>query len=445
MNVGTPCQDGSINKKIESNPSIKRSGSINQKDESQALRMKQRYELTDLPPDARLLLVFINKKSGARRGDSLRQCLNLLLNPVQVIELSSTQGPEMGLFLFRKVPHFRILICGGDGTVGWVLNAIDKQNFVSPPPVAILSAGTGNDLARVLSWGGGLGSVERQGGLCTVLQHIEHAAVTILDRWKVAVLNQQGKQLQSPKFMNNYLGIGCDAKVALDIHNLREENPEKFYNQFMNKVLYAREGAKSIMDRTFADFPWQVRVEVDGVEIEVPEDAEGVLVANIGSYMGGVDLWQNEDDTYENFDPQSMHDKILEVVSISGTWHLGTLQSVDCKVQTQDGKAQPLTHCPLCWTVGLSRAQRLAQGQSIKIQLFAVLPVQIDGEPWSQQPCTLAISHHSQAFMLRRTAEERLGHAAAIITNVLESAETNHVINTSQKRALLQEMALRLT
>lgn len=26
-------------------------------------------------------------------------------------------------------------------------------------------------------------------------------------------------------------GIGCDAKVALDIHNLREENPEKFYNQ----------------------------------------------------------------------------------------------------------------------------------------------------------------------------------------------------------------------
>ena len=39
----------------------------------------------------------------------------------------------------------------------------------------------------------------------------------------------------------------------------------------MNKVLYAREGAKCIMDRTFADFPWQTRVEVDGVEIEVPE------------------------------------------------------------------------------------------------------------------------------------------------------------------------------
>lgn len=32
-------------------------------------------------------------------------------------------------------------------------------------------------------------------------------------------------------------GIGCDAKVALEIHNLREENPEKFYNQVMNNYL----------------------------------------------------------------------------------------------------------------------------------------------------------------------------------------------------------------
>lgn len=42
--------------------------------------------------------------------------------------------------------------------------------------------------------------------------------------------------------------------------------------------------------------------------------------------MGGVDLWQNDDENIDNFDPQSMHDKVLEVVSISGTWHLGKLQ-----------------------------------------------------------------------------------------------------------------------
>ncbi|GAU24641.1 hypothetical protein TSUD_208660 [Trifolium subterraneum] len=415
-------QDSEVDSKMDRKPSLSRNTSSINQEESQVLGVKQNYELTGLPPDARPLLVFINKKSGAQRGDSLRLRLNILLNPVQVFELSSSQGPEMGLYLFRKVSHFRVLVCGGDGTVGWVLNAIEKQNFDSPPPVAILPAGTGNDLARVLSWGGGLGPVERQGGLTTILHHIEHAAVTILDRWKVTISNPQGKQQLLPqKFMNNYLGIGCDAKVALDIHNMREENPEKFYNQFMNKVLYAREGAKSIMDRTFEDFPWQIRVVVDGVEVEVPEDAEGVLVANIGSYMGGVDLWQNEDESYDNFDPQSMHDKILEVVSISGTWHLGKLQ------------------------VGLSRARRLAQGQSIKIQLFAKFPVQIDGEPWFQEPCTISIAHHGQAFMLKRAAEEPLGHAAAMITDVLENAETNNVINASQKRALLHEMALRLS
>ncbi|VFQ76474.1 unnamed protein product [Cuscuta campestris] len=413
-------RDGDI-KNPEPKAKLKKSPSVNKKDDTQPIGMRLKYEVTDLPSDVRPLLIFINKKSGAQRGDSLRRRLSVLLNPVQVFELSSTQGPEAGLFLFRKVLHFRILVCGGDGTVGWVLNAIDKQNFVSPPPMAILPAGTGNDLARVLSWGGGLGSVERQGGLCTLMRDIEQAAVTVLDRWKVSILDQQGKQFQPPKFMNNYLGVGCDAKVALEIHNLREENPEKFYNQFMNKVLYAREGARSIMDRTFADFPWQVRVEVDGVEIEVPEDAEGVLVANISSYMGGVDLWQNEDESYDNFYPQSMHDKILEVVSISGTWHLGKLQ------------------------VGLSKARRLAQGQTIKIQLFAAFPVQIDGEPWYQPPCTLTITHHGQAFMLKRATEEPLGHAAAIIADVLENAESSQVINASQKRALLQQMALKLS
>lgn len=147
--------------------------------------------LQDLPEEYSFLFHFFYMQFGS---------------PLQIFELSSSEGPEVGLYLFRRVPHFRILVCGGDGTVGWVLNTIDKQNFVSPPPVAILPAGTGNDLARVLNWGGGLGSVERQGGLCTMLHHIEHAAVTILDRWKISIVSQQGKQLQSPKYMNNYLG-----------------------------------------------------------------------------------------------------------------------------------------------------------------------------------------------------------------------------------------------
>lgn len=384
---------------------------------------ERKYELVDLPQDSRPLLVFINAKSGGRNGPSLRRRLNMLLNPIQIFELSASQGPEVGLQLFHNVKHFRILVCGGDGTVAWVLDAIEKQNYESPPPVAILPLGTGNDLSRVMSWGGGLSSVERQGGICALLNDVDHAAVTVLDRWNVAIKKNgtEGECTKQVKFMTNYLGIGCDAKVAYDFHTTREEKPDKFCSQFVNKLMYAREGAKDMMDRSCSDLPWHVSLEVDGKNIEIPEDAEGVIVLNIPSYMGGVDLWQNDNDHDDDFSLQSIHDKILEVVCISGTWHLGKLQ------------------------VGLSRAHRLAQGKVIRLFLHSSFPVQVDGEPWIQPPGCLEISHRGQMFMLRRTSEEPTGHAAAIMSEVLVNAECNGVIDAAQKRLLLHEIALRLS
>ena len=59
------------------------------------------------------------------------------------------------------------------------------------------------------------------------------------------------------------------------------------------------------------------------------QDCEGLIVLNIGSYMGGVDLWQNDYEHDDDFSLQSMQDKMLEVVSVRGAWHLGKLQVCD--------------------------------------------------------------------------------------------------------------------
>lgn len=46
--------------------------------------------------------------------------------------------------------------------------------------------------------------------------------------------------------------------------------------------------------------------------------------------------------------------------------------------------------------VGLSQARRLAQGGIVRIHVSSPFPVQIDGEPFIQQPGCLEITHHGQ-------------------------------------------------
>lgn len=74
------------------------------------------------------LLVFVNSKSGDNQGVKFLRRFKQLLNPAQVFDLMNG-GPGLGLRLFRHFDPFRILICSGDGSIGWVLSEIDKLHM----------------------------------------------------------------------------------------------------------------------------------------------------------------------------------------------------------------------------------------------------------------------------------------------------------------------------
>ena len=192
------------------------------------------------------------------------------------------------LHAFRHFAQFRILIGGGDGTFGWVLSVLEEAQGTlrcKDPPCALLPLGTGNDLARVLSWGPGYSGEK----VLSILRSVENANLVHLDRyeiylsyydmqviyscrWNVTFSPQQvptvtilrknadlaqaygytnltsldselPQENQRTVVMNNYFGIGLDADIALDFHLAREDNPEKFNSRYRT-VCYIKIGRK---------------------------------------------------------------------------------------------------------------------------------------------------------------------------------------------------------
>uniref|UniRef100_A0A8C4TGG0 diacylglycerol kinase (ATP) n=1 Tax=Erpetoichthys calabaricus TaxID=27687 RepID=A0A8C4TGG0_ERPCA len=139
------------------------------------------WKATCPPSCASPLLVFVNSKSGDNQGVKFLRRFKQLLNPAQVFDLVNG-GPHLGLRLFHKFDNFRILVCGGDGSVGWVLSEIDKLNLHKQCQLGVLPLGTGNDLARVLGWGA---SCDDDTQLPQILEKLERASTKMLDRWSI--------------------------------------------------------------------------------------------------------------------------------------------------------------------------------------------------------------------------------------------------------------------
>uniref|UniRef100_A0A672GZZ5 Diacylglycerol kinase n=1 Tax=Salarias fasciatus TaxID=181472 RepID=A0A672GZZ5_SALFA len=539
------------------------------------------------------LLVLVNSKSGDNQGVKFLRKFKQLLNPAQVFDLMNG-GPELGLRLFQKFVTFRILVCGGDGSVGWVLSMLDKLNLHKQCQLGVLPLGTGNDLARVLGWGG---LCDDDAQLLQILEKLERATTKMLDRgtcsecskrfrafspslivkslssqvhitqyadsvashlakildsdrhsdvissakflcgtvndfvaevgkayeratenkeeadamakkvnlWNaeagtVSLLSpsvsiqvvpagsvpsresdgsspvesggdsgSEGKTYRSkeqlmlranslkkalrqiieqaekgvktftlchslspsacraeptfPSFlqwwtsrtdtrrsrgcrpcppsrgrtarmmcvcvcvcrqcsekcvMNNYFGIGLDAKISLEFNNKRDEHPKKCSSRTKNMMWYGVLGTKELVQKTYKNLEQRVQLECDGVAMPLPS-LQGLAVLNIPSYAGGINFWGGTKED-NNFGAPSFDDKKLEVVAVFGSMQMAMSRVIN------------LQH------------HRIAQCRQVKITILGEegVPVQVDGEAWIQPPGIVKIVHKNRAQMLTR-------------------------------------------
>ncbi|XP_049273173.1 diacylglycerol kinase theta isoform X1 [Rhipicephalus sanguineus] len=365
-----------------------------------------------IPEGVRPLLVFVNVKSGGCQGLELITSFRKMLNPYQVYDLENS-GPLPGLYVFRHVRDYKILVCGGDGTVGWVLQCLDnvgQDSECQSPPCAIVPLGTGNDLARVLRWGPGYTGGEDP---LTLLKDVIDAEEIRLDRWTVvfhsdekpeekpgSLTNSSGSTSEDNTaifVMNNYFGIGIDADLCLDFHNAREENPNKFNSRLHNKGVYVKMGLRKMVSRkTWKDLHKEIRLEVDGKVIDLPP-VEGIIILNILSWGSGANPWGPEKE--DMFSKPTHYDGMLEIVGVTGVVHMGQIQS------------------------GLRSAIRIAQGGHLRIRLNTEMPVQVDGEPWIQGPGEVVVLRSALKATMLKKSKSKIRRRNTEPTMVLASLE----------------------
>uniref|UniRef100_A0A6J0TH89 Diacylglycerol kinase n=1 Tax=Pogona vitticeps TaxID=103695 RepID=A0A6J0TH89_9SAUR len=329
------------------------------------------------------LLVFVNPKSGGNQGTKVLQMFMWYLNPRQVFDLSQ-DGPRDALELYRKMPNLRILACGGDGTVGWILSILDELQLNPQPPVAVLPLGTGNDLARTLNWGGGYTDEP----VAKILCHVEDGTIVQLDRWNLQVernpdlpedeLEDGARKLPLSVF-NNYFSLGFDAHVTLEFHESREANPEKFNSRFRNKMFYAGAAFSDFLQRSSRDLSKHVKVVCDGTDLtsKIQElKFQCIVFLNIPRYCAGTMPWGNPGD-HREFEPQRHDDGYIEVIGFTMA-SLAALQ------------------------VG-GHGERLHQCREVTLLTYKSIPMQVDGEPCRLAPSLIRISLRNQANMVQKS------------------------------------------
>ncbi|KAL9685834.1 hypothetical protein QQ045_023288 [Rhodiola kirilowii] len=372
------------------------------------------------------LVVFINPRSGGRSGPVLMERLQVLMGQEQVFDLTNVKPHEFveyGLGCLENMgavgdirakqtrEKIRVMVAGGDGTVGWVLGCLGQLNVqgrLPIPPVGILPLGTGNDLSRSFGWGGSF-PFSWKSAVKGYLNRAMTGPVCRLDSWRITLSMPSDKDIEAPyalKITNecnldqdldvegelpekvsfydgvlyNYFSIGMDAQVAYGFHHLRNEKPYLAQSPITNKLIYStytcRQGwfltpCKS--DPSLRGLKNIVRMHVKKVNssdwelIQVPKSIRAIVALNLPSYASGRNPWGHLSPEYlekRGFLEAQPDDGLLEVFGLKQGWHASFVM------------------------VELIPAKHIAQAAAIRLEIrggdWQDAFMQMDGEPWKQ-------------------------------------------------------------
>nr|GMD82904.1 diacylglycerol kinase 7-like [Ipomoea batatas] len=305
----------------------------------------------------------------------------------------------------------RIVVAGGDGTVGWVLGCLGELHAMGRepvPPTGIVPLGTGNDLSRSFGWGGSF-PFNWKSAIKRILDRVTSAPLCRLDSWKLVISMPAGEELEAPHSLKsvedltldqeleiegplpekqsyyegvfyNYFSIGMDAQVAYGFHHLRNEKPYLAQGPLSNKLIYSGYSCKQgwfftpcSSDPGLRGLKNILRIYVKKVnsskwdQIPVPSSVRSIVALNLPSYGSGRNPWGHLKPDYlekRGFVEATADDGLLEIFGLKQGWHASMVM------------------------VELISAKHIAQASAIRFELrggeWKEGYMQMDGEPWKQ-------------------------------------------------------------
>jgi len=404
------------------------------------------------------VVAFVNSKSGGQVGgllmEALQECIKRQQHEDtgafsgQVCDLSSPDEPAATINgLAPKDCHYgrptRLLVCGGDGTVTWILTALEQckkiHNHLNQYPVAIVPLGTGNDLARSLGWGGYLTAVR---DIVQVLKWVVEAKPVYMDQWRVVLrphaalspmhkLRSCGSHPQAvtdattkvqllgelqvalgsiPErsisenvgqsdevflgFWQNYLSMGLDAKVTNYVDQARSEDPcgQACFRRGCGKFCYG----------------WQAVRHVWGGHC-LTDSLTQFMVAPRG---GNADDLTDLDPPLQSRRINGRVGRVRQIMLVNINSYAAGLLNLHARLprdqeapSPSDGVMEVLALRNVAASLGVfsrvSKPATLASTPAVAFSLKHPGFMQMDGEPWDLPAgCDVLVEHHRRLTML---------------------------------------------